>query len=188
MIFEILNQRPSQKKMILLLVCGLIGTILSLPIMNHFFELSKYPVSFFESQLSFSGQIIKSHFATMSLQELNYYTIGQLADYGFIISNALIKFSLAVLLARTFSTNSTLRYSGFITAILGILGSLFDAIENIFIFLMIGDPTGFNDWLAVIHSVFALVKYILTFIVYGWIFIALIFVIKNQISSQAEKA
>ncbi len=187
MVFNILNRRPSQKKTILLLIGGIIGTILSLLIMNLFFELSNYPVSFFESQLSFSGQIIKSHFATMSFQELNYYAMGQLFDYGFIISNAAVKFSLAILLARIFSTDSTLRNSGFIVAFLGILGSLFDAIENIFIFFMIGDPIGFNDWLAVIHSVFALAKYILTFIVYIWLLIALILVIKIQLSSQAEK-
>jgi hypothetical protein len=76
-------------------------------------------------------------------------------------------------MARSFGEGTKLRRTGLIMILIGILGTIFDAIENVFIILMIFDPVMFPDVLAVTHSVFALSKYTCTIIFYGWILIGI---------------
>jgi len=128
-----------------------------------FYELSGYPVSFIESQLSFSGTIIKSHFSAMNAVELNYYLIWVIIDYGFMLGFTLIYFNLGLTLARKFEETSGWRKSGYIGALFGLLYFLCDAVENMFIFLMLTDISGFPNVLAVIHSWFAVLKFIFNF-------------------------
>jgi len=70
MFLEQLNTKPSNIKIFGILGIGIVTIIVSLPIMNYYFELSNYPVSFFESQLSFSGEIIKSHYSNLTREEI----------------------------------------------------------------------------------------------------------------------
>ncbi len=159
MVIEKLAEWPSPKTTKFLLIFGIILMIIVVPIMNYFYKLSNYPVTFVESQLSFSGAIIKSHFRTMNAEELNYYLIWVLVDYGFMFSFGSILFSLNLILARKFSEDSRWRKSGYIAAVLGALYFCCDAIENAFILAMLSDPYGFPDILAVVHSIIAVVKF-----------------------------
>ncbi|GAH51502.1 unnamed protein product, partial [marine sediment metagenome] len=59
-----------------------------------------YPVNYIESQLSFSGEIIKSHFNTMNTVDINNYRIAEILDYGFMVSYGILIFSLALIIAR----------------------------------------------------------------------------------------
>ena len=96
MVLEKLSNWPSLKNTKILIVLGLVLYILFLVIMNYFYELSNYPVLFFESQMSFSGAIIKSHFRTMNAEQLNYYLIWALLDYGLMVGYGTLYFSLAL--------------------------------------------------------------------------------------------
>ncbi len=49
---------------------------------------NEYPVSFIESQASFSADIIKSHFAQMNQSQIDRYHLGQIIDILFAISYA----------------------------------------------------------------------------------------------------
>jgi hypothetical protein len=157
------NNWPSQKLTRNLLIFGIILFIVIIPLMVIFYELSHYPVSFFESQLSFSGTVIKSHFSIMNLLQLNYYFIWLIIDYGFMLGFAIIYFSLDLILARKFEDTSRWRKTGYIGALLGLLYFFCDAVENIFIFAMLTDPLGFPNIWAVTHSWFALIKFIFNF-------------------------
>lgn len=172
MFFEKFNNMPSQKLTRILLIFGIILFIVIIPLMVIFYELSHYPVSFFESQLSFNGAVIKSHFSVMNAEELNYYSIWLIIDYGFMFSFAIIYFSLDLTLARKFEDLSRWRKSGYLAALLGLLYFCCDAVENIFIFAMLADPLGFPDLLAVIHSWIALVKFIFNFSSGFWVIAA----------------
>ncbi|MFX0027495.1 MAG: hypothetical protein ACFE8M_13925 [Candidatus Hermodarchaeota archaeon] len=174
MFFEKFNDWPSKKITRILLIIGVIFFIIIIPLMIVFYELSDYPVSFFESQLSFSGAVIKFHFSFMNAEELNYYLIWLIVDYGFMLGFGIIYFSLDLILARKFDESSRWRKSGYIAAMFGILYFCCDAIENIFIFTMLNDPLGFPDILALTHSWIALVKYIFNFSSGFWVIAAVI--------------
>jgi len=172
MTLDFFTNWPSPKITKILLIFSIILLFVVYPILMYFFTISNYPASFFESQLSFSGAIIKSHYATMTFLEINLYIIANILDYGFMVSYGLLIFSLALILCRKFEPNTLWRKIGFNIAVLGILAAFCDGIENIFILLIANDPIGFPDMWAISHSVFALIKYILMLIAISWLIIA----------------
>ena len=54
-------------------------------LVNYAFEISNYPVSSMESQLSFSGEEIKVHYGLMIYLDIQQYIHVQLVDYVYII-------------------------------------------------------------------------------------------------------
>jgi hypothetical protein len=137
--------------------------------MSYFFIISNYPVGFIESQLSFSGEIIKSHLAVTDIAN---YRIGQLLDYGFMIRYGIIGFCLTLIIGRKYSKDSLWAKSSPFTALFIIFAAVCDGIENIFILLMLLDPINFPNIIAFIHSCFALIKYILIVVSIGWVIIS----------------
>jgi len=140
--------------------------------MSIFFFISGYPVSFLESQLSFSGQILKAHY---QVTNIDLYRFAQLLDYGYMTSYGTLIFTLALIICRKFNIESLWTKMGCILAFLGVLAAFCDACENAFIIAMLSDPFGFPDIWAIIHSIFALIKWILLPICITWIVIAFIF-------------
>jgi hypothetical protein len=154
--------------------------------MNYYFELSNYPVSFFESQLSFSGEIIKSHYSNLTREEITFYLYGNLVDYGFMIGNGLVKFGVAIIVARGFREGTRVRNIGLSMVLVGLLGTVFDALENILIILMTFNPSTFPNIFAIIHSIFALFKYTTTLIFYGWILGAIFYLLLQWLRSSTR--
>ncbi len=70
---------------------------------------------------------------------------------------------------------------GLLITIFGPIAACCDAVENVFIFLMLSDPQGFPNIWAISHSCFALVKFILLGILITWIIIALIALLIRKI-------
>ncbi|MBN1215405.1 MAG: hypothetical protein JXA99_08165 [Candidatus Lokiarchaeota archaeon] len=165
----------SQKSLKYMTIIGFLIFLVVTPIMMYFYEISNYPVNFFESQLSFDGNIIKAHYTLMNRNEINLYKLANIFDYFFLISMGVIRFSVCIRIKRRFDNNSMLKKIGNLFIILGILSTIFDGLENIFILLMANDPIAFPNWYALIHSWFAFLKYILMFGVMVWIPIGLIF-------------
>ncbi|MBD3340595.1 MAG: hypothetical protein GF353_15920 [Candidatus Lokiarchaeota archaeon] len=163
----------SQEKSKILYFINLILLAISLPLMSYFHILSNYPTSFLESQLSFDGDIIKSHFAIMSKQEINLYILSIIMDYFFIIAFNSIRLYLTIRLTNKLEVNSMIRKIGPFMAIFGIIGATCDCIENYFIILMVHDPLSFPNWWALAHSYFALTKYIIMFATITWLIFAL---------------
>jgi len=172
---EKLEPWPMPKTTQIMLILAIILLIIVMPIMNFFFTISNYPVSFIESQMSFSGDVLKQHYAVvLAANGLDAYRTAQILDYLFMLSYGTIYFCLALMIARRFDITSRWRQSGHYIAIAGIIAACLDAIENIFILATLTDPLGFpNSW-AIAHSCFALAKFIDMFIVIGWLIVAFV--------------
>ena len=158
MFLEKLSEKPSPKITKSILIFSIILSIVVYFLMGYFFLLSKYPVGIVESQLSFSGTILKEHYKETNIE---YYKIVQTLDYALMVGYGMFGFSLALIIARKFEEGSRWRNSGYIVALLCVIAAICDAIENAFILSTLTDPSGFPDIWAIIHSCFALVKYIL---------------------------
>ncbi|MFX1567121.1 MAG: hypothetical protein ACFFCV_02000 [Promethearchaeota archaeon] len=165
MFLEKFTDWPSPRRIKQLLIFSLILLVVIYPLITYFFTIS-YPVSFIESQLSFSGQIIKQHNASANIE---LYRIANVLDYFFMISYGSIFFCLGLIIARKFSERTIWRKFSLLLIPLALIAPLCDAIENIFILLMLTDPLGFPDIWAITHSIFALIKFIIMFIGFGWL-------------------
>jgi len=161
MILRKLTEWPSSKFLKISLIIGFALCIVVIPVMQYFTNLSGFPVDIFSSQLSFNGNLMKSYYA---LTNIELYRIGPSLDYIFMIGYGIILFSSAVLIARRYKTSSTFQKVGFIFAISGVIAAVCDGIENVFILAMLTDPIGFPNTWTIIHSVFALIKWIILFI------------------------
>ena len=177
MILKKLSHQPSSKSLIILLILGLAFCFSVIPVMQYFSNLSGYPADLFTSQLSFSGDLMKGYYA---LTNIEIYRISPSLDYVFMLGYGSIIFSLSLMIARRYDSTSKIRDSGFVVAILGIFAACCDGIENIFILAMLTDPGGFPNYLAISHSVFALIKWILLFGVITWIMIMGIFALLKR--------
>lgn len=156
---------PSSKVLKIQIGFSLILSVLVCSIIAWLFVLSGDTVFPLASQLSFSGAFLKAQYATIiGAGGLEYYRIGQILDYGFMVSYSLLIFSLGLPIARKFAEGSIWRKLGFIFAIAGPIAACFDATENAFILLTLTDPSGFPDWWALAHSSAALIKWILLLI------------------------
>ena len=100
-----------------------------------------------------------------------------------MVAYGTLAFSLVLTITRKFDNDSFWGKSGPKIAILGIVAACCDAIENAFILMMLSDPTGFPDIWAIIHSCFALVKYILLVICIAWAIIAALTLLIKKKSS-----
>ncbi|MHA2371147.1 MAG: hypothetical protein ACXADX_20210, partial [Candidatus Hodarchaeales archaeon] len=147
------------------------------------------PEPFYESQLSFNGDTIKEKYAEMTDNELDFYRFVQFFDYFFIISEIIFYFALCLTLARKFEEETKWGQSGYTAAMIGVIFPICDALETAFIHLMLTDPTGFpNEW-AVLHSVFATLKFLGMGIVIAWLIIVAIVLLyqRSQSSKQPPK-
>jgi hypothetical protein len=162
MILKKFFERPSSKSLKILLIIGLILCFAVIPVMQYFTDLSGFPAQIFSSQLSFNGDLMKSHYAVTNIR---IYRITASLDYIFMVGYGSILFSISILLARSQGITSNIGKISTILAISGVIAAGCDGIENIFILAMLTDSTGFPNYWALSHSVFALIKWILLFIV-----------------------
>lgn len=163
-----LLEKPSSKSLKIEIIIGFVLCFVVIPIMQYYTDLSGFPAQIFSSQLSFSGDLMKSYY---SLTDIDNYRIAPLLDYIFMVGYGLILFSTALLIGRKFGPSSIVGLLCFIVALFGIIAACCDGIENIFILAMLTDPLNFPDWWAITHSIFASIKWILLFLVIIWIII-----------------
>jgi hypothetical protein len=170
---KVLDDFPSNNVLKKLIPIFLVLFFITVYIVNTSFETSGYPVSFVESQLSFSGEQIKSHFQQMNPEQIELYRTAQIIDYSYMVVYGTFIFLLLIFIGRRFKNNMRLRTISYVIAIGGIIAASCDAIENIFIFLMINDPVGFPNIFAITHSCFALIKFVLMFVALIWIVLSI---------------
>ena len=156
--------------------------------MIHFFNISGDVIPIIQSQLSFSGRFLKDQYLIiMNSGGLTYYRTAQLLDYGFMISYGFIFFSLVCLVGIDAETDSFWEKTHGIFSIMSIGVILFDALENVFILLTLNNPQNFPDIWAIVHSTFALVKYILLITVLLWILSGFIVNLNKKIKERKER-
>ena len=175
-----LNDWPSEKQTKRLIYLGFIILWINFPFLLYFYISANYPVSFLESQLSFSGAIIRAHLKEMSAEQINYYRLLELSDDVYDLAHIFMFFGLSLFLARKFDEDSGWRKSGFLISLLGIIGSICDIIENSFMLMILANPQGFPDSWAVAHSWFAAFKFTLWGLQAVWIICADTKLLKNE--------
>jgi len=173
---------PERTKRIILL--GFVILWINFTIMIYLTLLSRYPATFIDSQFSFNGSVIKSHFKEMSAEQLRIYVIYQLLDCFYDFLHITVLFSFTLFLARNFDEDSGWRNSGYKASIIGLFGAISDLVENSLIIMMTSDPQGFPDIWAVAHSWFAVIKFSLWGIQAVWIISADIKLLKTEVFSK----
>ena len=106
-----LNDWPSDKATKRLVYLGYIILWIAMAFFMYLSSLEIYPVTFLESQLSFSGSVIKSHFREMSAEDMRLYVIWQLVDIAYDCAYILMFFGLSLFLARKFEKIRTINCS-----------------------------------------------------------------------------
>jgi len=166
--FEKFSKSPSSRNLKILIIIGFILCVAVIPVMQYYTGLSGFPAEIFSSQLSFNGDLMKSYYA---VTDVELYRVAPSLDYIFMVGYGTILFSLSVLIARKYGIASRIGHICLLIAISGVIAAGCDGIENIFILSMLADYTGFPNSLAISHSVFALIKWILLFISITWVII-----------------
>ncbi len=161
-----LNTWPSPQATRKVLLIALIMICVIYTVIGYFFVLSGDPINVFASQLSFSGAFMVYEYSQVT--NLDAYQIAQILDYGLMVAYSLLIFALALTIARKVDEKSPLRKAGFIIALVGFIAAGCDAVENVFILLMVTAPMTFPGWWAVAHSSFALPKWIILIVAIGW--------------------
>lgn len=155
---SLINNLSSRSWLIILLTSG-IGFIFFNVWLGVLFEGTGYPVTLITSQMRFNASKLKSDFSVLIDEgTLNDYKMIQYLDLGIMISTAVFFGALALFSIKGFDNNSDWRKRGYIVALLFPISGLLDAIENVFLLIMLEDPLGFPDWLAYIYSSLALAK------------------------------
>ena len=175
---------PSPERTKKIIYLGFVILWINFTIMIFLTLLSRYPATFVDSQLSFSGQVIKSHFKEMSAEQLRIYVIYQLLDCFYDFLHITFFFSFTLFLARKFDEDSRWRDAGYKIAIIGLFGAISDLIENSLIIMMTTDPQGFPDIWAVAHSWFAVIKFSLWAIQAVWLISSDIKLFKTDVLSK----
>lgn len=123
------------------------------------YDATGYPVTFFEGQTTFSGTAVKGHWAELA-QLGTLEAFAQVQQFDFIFMACVAAFGvLGGLLIVRLTSGRLGRTIGYTTVVAAITGALSDALENVVSFVMLADPTGFADALAITHSGFAVLKF-----------------------------
>ncbi len=124
------------------------------------FIATKYPVSLFEAQLAFDAVAIKSHYNVLITQgTFDKFVHTQIIDFAWIIGLMLTLFFAHVAIARAQPATSRWQRLALRLAVLGPLIASADIFENLCSFVMLANPGRFPNWLALVYSSFAAIKW-----------------------------
>ncbi len=144
-------------------------------ILDTSYAASQYPVPFFVGQTAFSGEKLKAYFAYMLERDtLGIYWRTQFIDFSFIAATFIVGLIISLFLARLHLKSSWLYKLSLMAVVIVPLGAVFDALENLVSFVMLSQPTSFPNWLALVYSSFAVLKFASIAIGYSLWFISLV--------------
>ena len=162
----LLNKMPLYLHALLSLLIYIL-TRLSNIVLDNSYAASQYPVAFYVGQLSFNGETLRGYYHYMLEQgTLGIYWRTQYIDFVFILATFLSGIIISLWLARLHKKPGFLYRSSLLAAIALPLGALLDASENLVSFVMLGQIESFPDWLAVVYSSLALLKFLAMFFAY----------------------
>lgn len=142
-------------------VFAVIGLGVANGVLNQLYAASGHPVDYATGQLSFSGEQVKGWYAEMQAGgTLDVYWFTQLFDFVFILAVLAMGGLAATFLARINGSRWGSGSALWASAAL-VLGATFDAVENLISFVMLANPQGFPNWLAVPYSTMAAIKFML---------------------------
>lgn len=129
-------------------------------ILERSYAASQFPVPFAVGQTSFSGETLKGYYSYMIEKDtLGIYWQTQFIDFLFIGAIFLAGLVVSLLFARLDRGKAFLYGIALAAAIILPLGAIFDASENLLSFFMLSQPVSFPNWLALVYSSFAVLKF-----------------------------
>lgn len=132
---------------------------------NAWFARSNIGEELFAVQLAFNADVIRDQYARLVAQgTLDTYVTTQVLDYLFITGLAAFGWLLHRLIARAHPPGSRWHRIARFGGLLVVTSAGLDAVENLFAFAMLADPSGFLSWLAPIYSSLAAAKWAIAFI------------------------
>ncbi|MFK7801525.1 MAG: hypothetical protein AB8G95_07845 [Anaerolineae bacterium] len=162
-LFRMIENRTANINFYLHLVMAIVAFMLygyTNAILDESYAASNFPVPYYEGQTTFSGDQIKEYYAYMiEAGTLDIYWQTQVIDYAFIASVIFMGLLLPSFIAKLHLKGSWLFKGTMLFAFLIPLGGLFDALENLVSFAMLARPETFPNWLAIIYSSFATLKF-----------------------------
>ncbi len=153
------------------------------------YAASNHPVDYATGQTTFDGAKIKGFYAHMTeAGTLDIYARTQLIDFAFIAAILLVGVTLGTFVTRFAQKASWGRRAGLSVAMLATGGAACDAVENLISLVMLANPTGFPNWLAVPYSGFAVVKFALITAAMGALVVAIVLIVAGRISKSVRRA
>ena len=129
-------------------------------VLNASYAASRFPVPYYEAQLSFSPEKIKGWYAyLMQVGTLDRYITTQHIDSLFILSTLFLHVSVLTLISRLFAVGSLGRRILVVCALLSAIAPISDQLENLVSYVMLADPVVFPNFLAYIYSSFSTLKF-----------------------------
>lgn len=151
-------------------------------VLDASYAASNHPVDYATGQTTFDAARIKGFYAHMQdLGTLDIYVRTQIIDFAFIGAVMVLGLLLGTLVARLGRKGGYGRRLGFVAAGLAMTGACMDAAENLVSFVMLANPQGFADVLALPYSAFASVKF-------AMLTLAMLSVLASIIAGLAERA
>ena len=146
------------------------------------YAASLHPVDYATGQTTFNGAQIKDYYASMQKTgTLDVYVTTQLVDFGFIAAVACMGLFFCTFIARFGRDTGLGRRIGLFAGLSLIIAATCDAIENGISFIMLANPTGFANWLALPYSAFASIKFALITLGMLLVLVALLCVIAGRL-------
>jgi hypothetical protein len=129
-------------------------------LLNSAYAASAFPVPYWQAQLSFDHQKIKSWYGfLLSKDTLAGYVHAQNIDFIFIASVLLLHVAVLLSISRLLPPKSTGRRLLVWAALLSVIAPAADAIENGISYIMLANPTSFEPALALAYSSAAALKF-----------------------------
>ena len=147
--------------------------IIAMPLVILLLQGSGYAGNMDDTQLGFNAVIIKVYFSMMTPEGILLFQLGNLADYLFMLSYGTAFYNGSRYLSWNYPEGSIQKKIGITFAWMGVSSAICDGIENIFLFVMTFDPLGFPSWLAIAHSTFASLKFLMMYTTFAWILLSM---------------
>jgi hypothetical protein len=159
-LYRYLQRSPNALALTLLTAFAFVFNLWASSALTARYIASRFPVPYYEAQLSFSADKLKGWYATLEqLGTFDAYLQTQHFDSVFILSVLMLHGGALLLISRLFSAGSRGRKAMVLCALLSAIAPLSDQLENLVSYVMLANPAGFANWLAYVYSSFAATKF-----------------------------
>ena len=158
--FSRLQSKLTGLHLTVITLVALIGNIWATKLLDTAYAASKFPVSYWQAQLSFDHFKLKGWYDFLIKNEtLDLYIHTQFVDFIFIASVLILHTAALLALSRAAPSHSNARQALIWAALLSAIAPLADAVENGISFIMLANPAGFEPLLAIAYSSVAAIKF-----------------------------
>ena len=159
-LFTYLLHRPKTHWLAALCTLALVANTLATNWLTESYALSRFPVPYFQAQLSFNAAQLKGWYAQLvEWGTMDLYLRTQFIDHLFILTVLMLHVVALLWGSRLFPANHRGRRIMVGAALLSAIAPIADTLENLVSYVMLTDPVGFPDSLALLYSSLATIKF-----------------------------